>query len=117
MKMKTDLLGEIEISKIITDEWEKHKVGYEDIEEFISENAYDFLMQCQGKLVDKELAIFLCNYNIGIIPAWGGYHADAQFSFEDSGHKYTVLAFGWNDDSGRPNINMIAYKEVRSKES
>lgn len=117
MKIRTDLLGEIEIPKIITDEWEKHKADYEDIKEFISENAYNFFMQCQGKLVDKELAMFLRNYSIGIIPAWGGYHADTQFSFEDSGHEYTVLAFGWNDDSGRPDIRMIAYKEARNKKS
>lgn len=112
MKISTDTLGELEVPKIIMDEWERQKADYEDIEEFIREKAYDYLEQYKGKLADKGLAIFLRDYEIGIIPFHGGYCADTGFSFQDSGNKDTVLAFGWNDDCNRPDIHMVGYKET-----
>jgi len=115
VKINTDR-GELEVPEVIIHEWEKHKEQYGEIEEFISENVYEYLMPDEGeladrKLVDKDLAIFLRDYVSGHIPSWSGYFAANQFNFKDGGNKYTILAFGWNDENGEPDIHMIGYKE------
>lgn len=111
MRIKTDIVGELEVPEVIIHDWEKHKERYEDIEEFIRENVWEYLKSHEGKLVDKGLAIFLRGYVIGRTPSWGGYYADNHFSFEDGKSEYTVLAFGWNDENGEPDIHMVGYKE------
>lgn len=115
MKVNTDW-GELDVPEVITREWEKHKEQYGEIEDFISENVYGYLMPDEGeltdrKLVDKELAIFLRDYEIGHKPSWGGYPVANQFTFKDAGNKYTILAFGWNDENGEPDIHMVGYEE------
>jgi len=110
MKIKIHF-GEIEVPKAIIGEWRKRKGEYEDIEQFISENAWQFLSSYEGRLVHRDLAIFLRDYEANNIPIWGGYFAYKEFSFEDAGNKYTILAFGWNDENGKPDIHMVGYKE------
>ena len=112
MKITLDL-GETEVPKVIIDKWKKHKREYGDIEEFIRENAWEFLSSYEGKLVDRDLAIFLRDYEVDNIPRQGGYSAGKEFSFKDAGNKYTILAFGWNDENGEPAIHMIGYKESK----
>lgn len=112
MKIKTDRVRELEVPELIIRDWEKHREQYEDIEQFIHENAYEYLTSHEGQLADKDLAIFLRGYEIGHIPSWGGYYADNQFSFKDGKNRYTILAFGWNDENGKPDIHMIGYKEL-----
>ena len=111
MRIKTDRVGELEVPEVSIRDWEKHKEQYKDIEEFIRQNAWEYLTSHEGKLVDKGLALFLRGYEIGHIPSWGGCYADNHFSFKDGKSKYTVLAFGWNDENGEPDIHMIGYKE------
>lgn len=111
MRIQFDRGGELEVPEVIIRDWEKHREQYEDIEEFIRDNAWEYLSTHEGKLVDKDLAIFIRGYEIGNIPSWGGYCADTEFSFEDAGNKYSILAFGWNDENGRPDIHMVGYKE------
>jgi len=111
MKIKLDL-GETEVPKSLIDKWQTHKEDYEHIEEFIRETFYDLLYECVGKIVHKDLAIFLRNYEVGIVPRWGGYCANEELAFEDSGNKYIIMAFGWNDEYARPEIHMVGYKEI-----
>lgn len=111
MRIRTDRVGELEVPEVIIRDWEKHKEQYEDIEEFIRENASEYLNSHEGKLMDRDLAILLRDYVIGHIPSWGGYCADTHFSFKDGKSKYTILAFGWNDENGEPDIHMVGYKE------
>ncbi len=122
MKISDGMFGELEVPKVIIRGWKKHKGQYGEIEEFISANVCEYLMPDEGeladrKLVDKDLAIFLRDYEIGRTPSWGGYFAANQFSFKDGGNEYTILAFGWNNENGEPDIHMIGYKEAESKKA
>jgi len=115
VKIDTDW-GELEVPEVIVHEWKKHKEQYGAIEDFIIDNVYKYLMPDGGKLtdrklVDKDLAMFLRDYVRGHTPHWGGYFAENQFSFKDVGNRYTILAFGWNDENGKTDIRMIGYKE------
>ena len=115
MKIDTDW-GELEVPEVIIHEWEKCKEQYKEIEEFISENVYEYLMTDGGKLadrklLDKDLAMFLRDYVCGHTPRLGGRFDEKQFSFKDGGNKYTILAFGWSGENGKPDIHMVGYKE------
>ena len=112
MRIMTDLLGELEVPEVIIRDWEKSKEHYGDIEEFIEDKVWDYLFSQKGKLVDKDLAIFLRDYMCGkeFLP-WGGRLEYNQFSFKDGGNKYTILAFGWGDENGQTKIHIIGYKE------
>jgi len=110
LKVVTEF-GEIKIPKVIVDEWKKHKREYADIKEFIGEKASEFLSSYEGKLVDKELAIFLRDCELDSMPRGCGPPISEELSFEDAGNKYTILAFGWSDENGVPHIHMIGYKE------
>ncbi|GAH37857.1 unnamed protein product [marine sediment metagenome] len=103
MKIKTDLHGEIEMPEILvkefTEAWQEceNKEGYKSFEDFVddieTETIYDCLHESNGKMVDKELAIFLQYYHAGIIPSQGGYPTSEEFTFEENGTQYTILAF------------------------
>jgi hypothetical protein len=67
MKIKKNF-GEIEVPKVIIGEWRKRKGEYEGIEEFISENAWKVLSSYEGRLVDRDLAIFLRDYEANNTP-------------------------------------------------
>ncbi|OGO22153.1 MAG: hypothetical protein A2Z28_07670 [Chloroflexi bacterium RBG_16_51_9] len=110
MRIETDRGGELEVPQAIIRDWEKSKEHYGDIEEFIRDNVWDYLRSQEGKLMDKDIVIFLHDYETGHIPPWGGHCADNHFSFKGGKSKYTVLAFGWNDENGEPDIHMIGYK-------
>jgi len=110
VKINTDW-GELEVPEVIIREWEKCKKQYGEIEDFISEKVYEYLMPDGGKLLDRDLAIFLRDYVCGHTPPWGGRFDEKQFSFKDGGNKYTILAFGWSGENGKPDIHMVGYKE------
>lgn len=116
MKIRTDLLGELQIPKAIIEDWEEHKSDY-DIEDFLGESIHDYLKAYRAKLIDRDLAIFLRDYETGILPPQGGYYASSEFSFDDGGNRYTVLAFGWNDENGEPDIHMVGYKQPAGQQS
>ena len=119
MKIKTDM-EDIEIPEILmkefTEAWQecKNKEGYKSFEDFIDDNGweiiYSSLGECNGEMVDKELAIFLCNYVTSMIPSQGGYPTSEFFTFKENGTQYTILAFGWLNEKYDP-LYMIGYKE------
>lgn len=120
MKIKTDIQGEIEIPEILMKEFTKawqeceNKEGYKSFEDFVDDDGWEIihtsLGECDGKMVDKELAIFLRDYVTGIIPSQGGYPTSEEFTFKEKGTQYTVLAFGWLNEKYDP-LYMIGYKE------
>lgn len=123
MKIKTDIQGEIEIPEILMEEFTKawqeceNKEDYESFEDFVYDGEFDIIYsslgECDGKMVDKELAIFLRDYVTSIIPSQGGYPTSEEFTFEENGAQYTILAFGWLNEKYDP-LYMIGYKEVKN---
>lgn len=131
MKIKTDFSDELEVPEVIMSEikaeWEEYKANhsdptnYSDFDELVNDRAvitievvekvYDYLGRADGKIVDKDLAIFLSNYVTSVEFTNGGYPIDKSFNFEDNGKKYTILAFGWNSGDKNDPIYMIGYKE------
>lgn len=122
MKIKTDM-EDIEIPEILierfTEAWQEceNKEGYKSFEDFVCDDGweiiYSSLGECNGKMVDKELAIFLSNYVTSMIPSQGGYPTSEEFTFEESGAQYTILVFGWLNEKYDP-LYMIGYKEVKN---
>lgn len=108
MKIRTDLLGELQVPRIIVDDWKKQKPGI-DLEEFISETIFDYLAEYETKFAPKELAVFLRDYVISSV-SQGGYSFNREYSFEDAGSRYTVLTFGFNDDENRLHTHVVGYK-------
>ena len=119
MKIKTDM-EDIEIPEILmkefTEAWQecKNKEDYESLEDFVDDEGweiiYSFLGECDGKMVDRELAIFLRDYVTSMIPSQGGYPTSDEFTFEGNETQYTILAFGWLNEKYDP-LYMIGYKE------
>jgi len=110
---------ELDVPEIIVHEWQKRKDQYPEIEEFISEHIDEYLPD-EGKLVDKDIAIFLCDFvsehsPYGFVsehsPYGGGYFVYDEFSFKDRRNKYTILAFGWVSEDGKTDMHMVGYKE------
>ena len=122
MKVKIDIGDDLELPKVIEDdlkkEWEKAKADYKNIEDFLEsgdfETILDYLDECDGKIVDKELALFLRDWETGIIPAAGGYPTSEAFMFEEKGTQYTILAFGWLNEK-YDHLYMVGYKETGGK--
>lgn len=71
---------------------------------------YDLLDECDGKIVDKDLAIFLCDYMVNTPPFIGGYPISQVFTFEEDGKTYNILAFGWSNEDN-DSLYMIGFKE------
>lgn len=122
MKIKIDIGDDLELPKVIEDElkeqWETAKEGYENIEAFLESVDFEIIggyrSDSDGKIVDKDLALFLRDWETGIIPDAGGYPTSEEFIFEEKGTRYTVLAFGWlNEKYDR--LYMIGYKETGAK--
>lgn len=118
MKIKTDR-EEIEMPEILmkefTEAWQEgENKNYESVEVFIDncgcELIYQRLGECNGKMVDKELAIFLRDYDTNMIPFQGGYPTSEEFTFKETGTQYTILAFGWLNEKYDP-LYMIGFKE------
>ena len=119
MKIKTDM-EDIEIPEILmkkfTEAWQEceKKEAYKSFEDFVDDDGREIinssLGECNGEMVDKELAIFLCNYETRTIPFQGGYPTDEYFTFKEKGTQYTILAFGWLNEKNDP-LYMIGYKE------
>ena len=119
MKIKTDM-EDIEIPKIgvqkFTEAWQEceNKEGYKNFEDFVhdcgGEIIYSFLGECNGEMIDKELAIFLSNYVTSMIPFQGGYPTSEFFTFKENETQYTILAFGWLNEKNDP-LYMVGYKE------
>ena len=118
MKIKTDM-EDIEIPEILieklTGAWQgcEKKEG-ESFEDFVDDGGREFILsflgECNGEMVDKELAIFLCNYETSTIPFQGGYPTSEFFTFKENGTQYTILAFGWLNEK-YDTLYMIGYKE------
>jgi len=123
MKIKTDIHEEIEIPEILIEKfkeaWQEceNKEGYKSFEDFVYDGGfeiiYNSLGECDGKMVDTELAIFLRDYITSMIPFEGGYPTSEGFTFEENGTQYTILAFGWLNEKNDP-LYMIGYKEVKN---
>lgn len=78
-------------------EWLKGEdEDYTDEEEALWDFYLDKLGECDGKLVDKELAEFLALVNANDIPAEGGYPKYAEANFEVEGRKFTAISFLWD---------------------
>lgn len=122
MKIKTDM-EDIEIPKIViekfTEAWQEceNKEGYKSFEDFVDDSSidiiYSLLGECNGEMVDEELAIFLRNYVTSMIPSQGGYPTYEFFTFKENGTEYTILAFGWLNEKN-DTLYMIGYKEVKN---
>jgi len=120
MKIKTDIQEEIEMPEILvkefTETWQEgeDKENYESFEVFIDNCGGELIYQClgeyDGKMVDKELAIFLRDYITNMIPSQGGYPTSEEFTFKENGIQYTILAFGWLNEKYDP-LYMIGFKE------
>lgn len=122
MKVKINIGDDLELPKVIEDEvkkeWEKDKADYEDIEHFLESADFDiihgYLSESDGKFVDKDLALFLRDWETGIIPDAGGYPTSEEFVFEEKGTRYTILAFGWLNEK-HDILYMVGYKETGGK--
>ena len=110
MKINIGFRHELDVPEIIVHEWQKRKDQYPEIEEFISEHIDEYLPD-EGKLVDKDIAIFLCDFVSRHSPYGGGYFVYDEFSFKDRRNKYTILAFGWVSEDGKTDMHMVGYKE------
>jgi len=127
MKIKLDL-DEIEVPKEIelafkeAKEKRKNSSGWngpledDDFYDWVGEYVYD--LEYDGKIVDKELAIFIVNMVTKDIPFEGGYPIENWMDFEaGDGYYYYVCAFDWtiSCEDGKGRLQMIGYKEkIRS---
>jgi len=99
MKMKCDI-DDVEIPEGVLKIF-KDWLGDEDYTDEERENAlWDFytdkLNECNGKLVDKELAEFLMLVNQNNIHYKGGYPKYGDANFEVEGRKFTAISFFWD---------------------
>jgi len=121
MRIKTDFNGELEIPKVIADEIVKeYGVDYGciisggnrfdidgwdlDFGEIIGERLSD----CGGKIVDKELAIFLRDWVVNTSTGEGGYPISEETTIGVN-KEYTILVFASAGEEKYRDINIIGY--------
>jgi len=106
---------EVEIPKVFLDGFKQAKKEEKDltIEEYFDELDYDNYSEYYGKIVDKEMALFLIAKELGTDYGFGGYPREEYMNFEDNGFKYTICCFGWANDENLKSggYNFIGYKE------
>lgn len=66
------------------------------LEDILLEFYWNKLDECNGKLVDRELAEFLMLVNQNRIPFDGGYPKYGDANFEVEGRKFTAISFFWD---------------------
>jgi len=109
MKMRCGM-EDVEISEGVVKLFEEWSEGSDYTDEEQEEALWSFyldkLIECDGKLVDKELAEFLALVNANDIPAEGGYPKYGEANFEVEGRKFTAISFFWDtlEKSDEPHV-------------
>jgi len=112
-------LGDLEVPESLTKgfmaAWEGYEGGEmcESFDDFVVNSGFLFqlLGECEGKIVDKEMAIFLRDFDTSLLVDGMGRPGGRELSFEEGRVRYTILAFGRSDDRCQLNLHMIGYKE------
>jgi len=78
----------------------------EEQEEALWDFYSDKLIECDGELVDKELAEFLVLVNSNDIPPEGGYPKYGEANFEVEGRRFVAISFFWDslEKSDEPHV-------------
>ncbi len=122
MEIKFDYGFEAKVPKIFLKEFredrkEEIKKGelqeedlfFEWLEEKFGDRKYDYY----GKIVDKEIALFLIAEHLGTDYGDGGYPRDEVMEFKDNEFKYIIVCFGWANGENMKGggYNFIGWKE------
>ena len=68
----------------------------ENLQDTLQNFFMEKLVECNGKLVDRELAEFLMLVESNTIPEMGGYPKYNEAIFEIEGRKSTAITFFWD---------------------
>jgi hypothetical protein len=125
MKIKFDYGYEAKVPKEFIETFEKEKKealkNGEEIEwwkkatfgDWVEEGFEDLGSNYYGKIIDKEIALFLIAKHLGTDYGMGGYPREEWMEFKDNNFTYHICCFGWANDENMKSgaYNFIGYKE------
>lgn len=119
-KMKCDI-DDVEVPEGVLklfEEWLESEEGEDYTDKDQEDALWDFysdkLNECNGKLVDKELAEFLMLVNQNNIPFEGGYPKYSDADFEIEGRKFTAISFFWDTLDKNDEPYVMVYEKIHA---